>query len=354
MSSLLISSHTILIFIRSEPKLYHAGIIYIHNLSHTRIAAFPAKELQLLRRAFSSEPDNDISSNIYTRIALVANMMPQGLDEGEVANKEKELRNVQWKELVDRGSMFCRSTGYPNSNAQEIVVELVKQVKDPLPAIQDGLVKLGQYYPPTSRYRFSRSRSKPKDTQHLMTDLDHDNTESVQEQHSGSGGKAIRFSKQTFNKVKAKALNLGKGKARRQGSMPVESSQDTAKSSTLSDQKLDPNAPGNPIEAKRKSRSSPDVTPSARASQDKKDDEVRENQVADASTSGLYEGDIVENLVQEVRECLAILAPKEKLEMAKRIRNIIHTKHPHELEGLNSPSGAGSTVAGAAADIPLV
>jgi len=149
------------ICVHRQTELHYAGIIYIQNLSHTRITAFPPKELSLLRRAFNGD-GNDILLDICKRVAFVANLPVSAdlnNDEGPV-NREAELKNVQWKDMLDGSSLFFRFVEGPSSNAREIVTQLAGRAKEPLHAIQDGLNRFNDYIMPGQQARGGGSVKK--------------------------------------------------------------------------------------------------------------------------------------------------------------------------------------------------
>jgi hypothetical protein len=113
-----------------------SGIIYLHQISGNRMDGASKKSLRLFRKLCGE-------SNL--RNVILASTMWENVDEAKAAERERELAENYWKEMIENGSKIARISSNPNDarrlvetflNKKTFVAQLQQELKSGKTLIQ--------------------------------------------------------------------------------------------------------------------------------------------------------------------------------------------------------------------------
>jgi len=95
-----------------EDKHFLSGLIYLHKISDNRMDGASMKSLRLFRKLCGE-------SNLQN--VILGTTMWEAVDEATGAMRERELRDIYWKEMIEKKSSMRRISA--NSDDAKILVE---------------------------------------------------------------------------------------------------------------------------------------------------------------------------------------------------------------------------------------
>ncbi|KAH7925410.1 hypothetical protein BV22DRAFT_1161391 [Leucogyrophana mollusca] len=139
-----------------------AGVIYLHEITQTRMLGTSRKNLMMFERLCGNEGFR----SVILATTKWANL-PDGIAAG--TKREDQLKGTFWKEMVERGSQIARFNG-THPSAWEIVNRIIENHDHPLTLhIQTELVDLGKLIPETEAGNTLRTTLKELIETHKKT-----------------------------------------------------------------------------------------------------------------------------------------------------------------------------------------
>ena len=123
-----------------------AGIIYLHDITLTRMHSTALKDLSM----FVNICGDEALRNVVLGTTKWDNVV---LEEGQ--GREQELRNRYWRKMVHQGSVIMRVHA-DSSSAREIINHILKNDKVEFVRIQEELLELQKVIPDTDAGRTLR------------------------------------------------------------------------------------------------------------------------------------------------------------------------------------------------------
>ena len=119
------------------------GIIYLHSISRDRISGTAHKNLEMFRKLCSDEALRNvvIGTTKWDKVKL---------EKGQ--QREQELKDTDWKEMLQRGSVIMRVDADPSS-VWEIINRILKNNRVELVRIREELLELQRLIPETEAGR---------------------------------------------------------------------------------------------------------------------------------------------------------------------------------------------------------